>query len=145
MHLRRPRRDCEGKSGTLNEVLSPRHTAWYTDIQMDHQITRVHLVICLFLHHKKERNILCTITRRKANCICHILHINYLLKYVTEGEIEENIEVTRRRCRCKQLVYNLKEMRRFWKLKEVAVYRNLWRIWFGRGCGLIIRQTDIVL
>jgi hypothetical protein len=30
---------------------------------------------------------------------------------------------------------DLKETRRYWKLKEEAVDRNLWRIRFGRGCG----------
>jgi hypothetical protein len=44
--------------------------------------------------------------------------MNYLLKHVIEGEVEEKIEVTGKQCRrCKQLVYNLKEMRICWKLK----------------------------
>jgi hypothetical protein len=36
---------------------------------------------------KKERNILHTIRRRKANWIGHILHRNCLLKHIIEGKI----------------------------------------------------------
>jgi len=42
---------------------------------------------------KEERNILCTINRRKANWIGHILCRDCLLKNVTEGKIEGRIEV----------------------------------------------------
>jgi len=35
---------------------------------------------------KKERNILHTIQRRKADWICHILLRNCLLRHVTEGK-----------------------------------------------------------
>ena len=41
-----------------------------------------------------QRNILHTVKRRKANWIGHILHMNYLLKHVTERKIERKIEVT---------------------------------------------------
>jgi hypothetical protein len=41
----------------------------------------------------KERNILQTVKRRKANWNGHILHRNCLLKYIIEGKIEERIEV----------------------------------------------------
>jgi hypothetical protein len=37
---------------------------------------------------KKERNIISTIKRRKANRIGHILRRNCLLKHVIEGKIE---------------------------------------------------------
>ena len=41
----------------------------------------------------KERNILQTVKRRKANWNGHILHRNYLLKYIIEEKIEGRIEV----------------------------------------------------
>jgi hypothetical protein len=59
---------------------------------------------------KKERNILHTIKRRKANWIGHILRRNCLLKHVTEGKIREGTEVTERRGRRrKQVLNDLKE------------------------------------
>jgi hypothetical protein len=42
----------------------------------------------------KERNILQTVKRRKANCNGHILHRNCLLKHTIEGKIEGRREVT---------------------------------------------------
>jgi hypothetical protein len=45
----------------------------------------------------EEINILRTIKRKKANWIGHFLHRNCLLKQIIEGNLEENIEVTRRR------------------------------------------------
>jgi hypothetical protein len=51
----------------------------------------------------------------KNNSIHHILRRNYLLKYVIEGKIEGKRRRGRRR---KQLVYDLKEKRRYWNLKE---------------------------
>jgi hypothetical protein len=47
-------------------------------------------------HRVKERNMLHTIKRKKANWISHILRRNCLLKHITEGEIEGGIEVTGR-------------------------------------------------
>jgi hypothetical protein len=91
---------------------------------------------------KEERNILHTIQRRKANCIGHILRRNCLLKYVIEGLLEGMIEMTGRRGRRrKQLLEYLKEKRRYWKLKEEALDRTLWRTHFGRGYGPVVRQT----
>jgi hypothetical protein len=46
----------------------------------------------------------------------------------------------RRGSRRKQLLYDLKEKRGNWKLKEEALDRNLCRTHFGRGYGLV-RQT----
>jgi hypothetical protein len=89
---------------------------------------------------KEERNILHTIKRRKANWIGHILRRNCLLKHVIEGKLEERIEMTGRRGRRrKQLLDDLKEKRRYWKLK--ALDRTLWRTRFGRGYGPVLRQT----
>jgi hypothetical protein len=41
----------------------------------------------------------------------------------------------------KQLVDDLKEKRRYWKLKEEALDRALWRTRFGRIYGPVVRQT----
>jgi hypothetical protein len=83
------------------------------------------------LHIVKEgRNIIHTIRRRKANRIGHILRRNCLIKHIIEG----NILGTRRRGRRRmQLLYDLKESRKYWKLKEEAQDRTLWRTQFGRG------------
>jgi hypothetical protein len=93
------------------------------------------------LHRGKEgRNSLHTINRRKANWIGHILCRNCLLKHVIEGNIERRIEVTGRRGRrCKRLLDDLKETRGYWKLKEEALDRALWRPCFGRGYGPVVR------
>jgi hypothetical protein len=73
---------------------------------------------------KEERNVLRTIKRRKANWIGHILRRNCLLKHVTEGKLERRIEVSGRRGRRrKQLLDDLKERRKYWKLKEEALDR----------------------
>jgi hypothetical protein len=75
---------------------------------------------------KEERNILHTIKRRKANWIGHILRRNCLLKHMIEGKLEGRIEMTGRRGRRrKQLLDDLKEKRRYWKLKEEALVRTL--------------------
>jgi hypothetical protein len=47
----------------------------------------------------------------------------------------------RRGIRRKQLLDDLKEQRRYWKLKEDALDRTLWRIRIGRGYGPVVRQT----
>jgi hypothetical protein len=36
---------------------------------------------------KEKRNLLHTIKRRKTNWTGHVLHTNFLLKYITEGKI----------------------------------------------------------
>jgi hypothetical protein len=91
---------------------------------------------------KEERNILHTIKIRKANWIGHVLRRNCLLKHVIEGKLEGRLEMTGRRGRRrKQLLDDLKEKRRYWKLKEEAPGRILWRSRFGRGYGPVLRQT----
>jgi hypothetical protein len=61
---------------------------------------------------------------------------------VIEGKLEGRIEMTGRRGRKrKQLVDDLKEKRRYWKLKEEALDRTLWRTPFERGYEPILRQT----
>jgi hypothetical protein len=91
---------------------------------------------------KEERNILHTIKERKADWIGYILRRNCLLKHVTEGKLEGSTEMTGRRGkRRKQLLDDLKKKKRFWKLKEEALDRTLWRTRFGRDYGPIVRQT----
>jgi hypothetical protein len=61
---------------------------------------------------------------------------------VIEGKLEGRIEMKGRQGRRrKQLLDNLKEKRRYWKLKEEALDRTLWRARFGRGYGPVVRQT----
>jgi hypothetical protein len=91
---------------------------------------------------KEERNILHTIKRRKANWIGHILCRNCLLKHVIEEKLEGRIEMTGRRGRRrKQLLDDLKEKRRYLKLKEKALDRNQRRTRYGRDYGPVVKQT----
>jgi hypothetical protein len=63
---------------------------------------------------KEERNVLHTIKRRTANRIGHILRRNCLLKHVIERKLEERVEMKGiRRRRRKQLLYDLKQKRRY--------------------------------
>jgi hypothetical protein len=57
---------------------------------------------------------------------------------VIEGTLEM---MGRRGRRCKQLLDDLKEKRRYWKLKEEALDHTLWRTHFGRGYRPVVRQT----
>ena len=43
--------------------------------------------------------------------------------------------------RHKQLLDDLKEKREYWKLKEEALDRTLWRVRFGRCYGFVLKQT----
>jgi hypothetical protein len=81
-----------------------------------------------------------TMKRRGANWFGHILCRNCLLKHVMEGMKDGRIEVTGRRGRCTKLLYNLKEQRGYWKLKEKSLDCTLWRTCFGRGYGTVTRQ-----
>jgi hypothetical protein len=89
---------------------------------------------------KEERNILYKIKSRKANWIGHILRRNCLLKHMIEGRLE-GTEMTGRQRRRKQLLDDLKEKRRYWKLKEETLARTLWGTHFGRGYEPVVRQT----
>ena len=88
-------------------------------------------------------NILHEISKRKANCIGHILCRNCLLQRVIEGKIKGGIRVTGRRgSRRRKLLDNLKERRGYSHLKEEALDRTMWRARFGRGFGPVVRQTS---
>jgi hypothetical protein len=68
--------------------------------------------------------------------------MNCLLKHVIEEKLEGRIEKTGRRGRRrKQLLDELKEKNKYWKLKEEALDRTLWRTCFGRGYGPVVRQN----
>ena len=43
---------------------------------------------------KEDRNILHTLKSKKTKWIGHVLRINCLVKHVTEGKIEERIQMT---------------------------------------------------
>jgi len=91
---------------------------------------------------KKDRNVQHTTKRRKNNWTSHMLRRNCLLKHVTEGKMEGKLVVTGRRGRrSKQLLNELQEKTGYWKLKEEALDRILWRTGFGRGYGSVVRQT----
>jgi hypothetical protein len=61
---------------------------------------------------------------------------------VIEGKLEGRIEMAvRRGRRRKQLLDDLKEKRRYWKLKEEELDRTQWRTRFGRDYGPVVRQT----
>jgi hypothetical protein len=47
----------------------------------------------------------------------------------------------RRGRRRKQLLDDLKETKRYWKLEEDALDRTLWTTRFRRGYGPVVRQT----
>jgi hypothetical protein len=74
----------------------------------------------------------------KANWIGHILPWNFLLKHFLEGRIEKMRKRSRRR---KQLLDDLNETIRYWKLKEDVLDGTVWRTRFGRGYGRVVRQA----
>ena len=62
----------------------------------------------VLLRVNEQRNILHEIRKRKANWIGHMLRRKYLLKHLTEGKVEERIDVMgRQRRRWKQLLDDL--------------------------------------
>ena len=80
----------------------------------------------------EQRNILHEISKRKANCIGHILRRNCLLQRVIEGKVKAGIEVTGRRgSRRRKLLDDLKERTGHCHLKEEALDRTVWRAGFG--------------
>jgi hypothetical protein len=75
---------------------------------------------------------------------CHsgnnVLRGNFKKGYNNFNYVIE-IMMGRRGRRRKQLLDDLKEKKRYCKLKEEALDRNLWRTRFGRGYGPVVRQT----
>ena len=97
----------------------------------------------VLLRDKEQRNIRHEISKQKAKWIGHILGRNCLLQQVIEGKLKGGIEVTgRQRRRCRKLLDDLKERRRYSYLKEEALDRTMWRARFGRGFGPVVRQTN---
>jgi hypothetical protein len=84
------------------------------------------------------------IKRRKSTSNVHILGTNCLLNHVFEGKIEGVIKVTGRSERKrKKLLDYCKETRGYWKLKENALDRTLWKARFGRNLGEAIEKNYI--
>jgi hypothetical protein len=76
------------------------------------------------------------------NIICDILYRNCLLQQIIKGKIKEGIEGTGRRGRRRRkLLYDLKERKGYFHLKEETLDRTMWRVSFGRGIGPVVRQT----
>jgi len=94
----------------------------------------------VLLRVNELRNILHEIRKWKASLIGHILRRNCLLKLVIEGKIKGEMEVTRRRGRrCKKLLDDLKDRRRYSHSKEETLDRTMWRNRFGGGFGPVVR------
>jgi hypothetical protein len=89
-----------------------------------------------------DRNILHTINSKNGNRTGHIVGRNCFLKHVIEGNMEGNTEGDERRGKGrKQLLDNLKEMRKYCRWKQEALDRTLWRTSFGRGYGPVVGHT----
>jgi hypothetical protein len=70
------------------------------------------------------------------------LRRNCLLQQVVKGKIKGWIEVTARRWRRRRnLLDDLKERRGYSHRKEEALDHTMWRAWFGKSLGLLVRQT----
>jgi len=96
----------------------------------------------VLLRVKEQRNILHEISKWKANWIGHILRRNCLLQRVIEGKVKGGIKVTGRRGRCcRKLLDDVKGRGGYCHLKEEALDRTVWTAGFGRGFGLVVRQS----
>jgi hypothetical protein len=97
----------------------------------------------VLLRVKEHRIILHERSKRKANWIGQILRKNCLLQQVIEGKIKVGIEVTGRRgSKRRKLLDDFKKRRGYSHLKEEVLDCSMWRAGFGRGFGLVVRQTD---
>jgi hypothetical protein len=93
---------------------------------------------------KEEIQILHKMKGRKGKWIGHILQMNCLQKHAIKRKREGRVEVKGRRGRrSKKLLDDFKEKLGYWKLKEDALDRIVWRNRFGRGCGPVVRQTSV--
>ena len=83
-----------------------------------------------------------TIQRITANWMVHILHRNCILNTVTKGKTDGSVGVMGRRGRQrKQLLDDLKERRRYCKLKDDALNHTVCVNRFGRSCGPLLRHA----
>jgi hypothetical protein len=74
--------------------------------------------------------------------IGHILLRICFLTHFTEGKRAGRMGVAGSRGRRRiQLPVDLKENRRYWKLKKEAVGHSVWRTGCGRGYGFVLRRT----
>jgi hypothetical protein len=70
--------------------------------------------------------------------IGQILHWNFHLQDIIEDRIERMMEGTgRRRSRPKQLLYDLKKKKGYWKLMGEALDSSLWRTCIGSNYGAV--------
>jgi len=140
-----PRRNLN--RGTLLESARPSYVAFRRTM-----LASVICVECSWTDHVRNEAVLLRVneqwntlherSKRKANCIGHILRRNCLLKQVIEGKIKGEMEVARRRGRRrKKLLADIKERRGYSHLKEEALNRTMWRAGFGRGFRPLVRQT----
>ena len=139
-HRNAQRKTCSGATSryTHTHTHTHTHTVLINTFRTD-MWTKPYLLLLLLLLY---RNIPQTIHKRKARWKRHILYRNCFLKHAVEERIEWRKEVTGRRGRwCEYLRDELKEKRGYWKLKEVALNRTLWRTGFGRGHGPFLSQT----
>jgi hypothetical protein len=79
---------------------------------------------------ERERG-LCQLSFSPCVWISYILRRNCVLKHFIEGKIKGRIDVMGRRGRRCKLLDDLKETRGYYKLKEEALDRTLWRTRFG--------------
>jgi hypothetical protein len=86
----------------------------------------------------KERIILHQRKWKNADFIGDVLRSKCLITCVTEWKIKGT---GRRSSRSKQLLDDLKVSWRFYNLKGKALFRSLWRTYFGRGYALGARLT----
>ena len=81
----------------------------------------------------------------KTDWIAHILLRKCLLEHIIEGKIEERIYVKgRRRKGRKQLLYDVKEKKGYWGLKENSLWKWL-RPWTCRKSDLGMNGSLILL
>ena len=66
---------------------------------------------------------------------------NCLLRHVIGGMVAGRIEKGRRGRRGKHLLNDLEENIRYYRLKDEALGRSLWRTLSGRSHGPVVRQT----
>ena len=88
----------------------------------------------MLLQINDQRNILHTITKRKANWIGHILRWNCLLIRVIEGKTEGEREVTRRQGR---------RLRSYWMTLRTEEDTLIWRrkLWIAVCGGIVLEEA----